>query len=374
MESKIIYEQLNELDKKILSISSIRQLDILSKYHEVDIENRIVTITIKLEKVSDVIVSKYSSKDKPMINSDFLSGLSEILHSVPEEFKLNFKIQFEDYEGYDPEVIMDSIQDSFEIFNYDLTKEKQTNTIKMAFLLFIGIFLFALLFYVCSFKFIDSEVAHNTIHEIVYTVACVLLWEGVYILFLPDNSYNSINEKILVRINKFILADKDGKELFAKDLKEMKKHWIFDTKSSKRAKRFLLIAGTGSMCFGAIIATDIIELTKAISQYPLYSILSIVLTIAVGLFIFISGLSAVCYYTNNGKLKNYLFPLLLISLSISVVSFGMRLASIFIYKQQGSSIYSVILTGVVIALIVGTLVSRNSLNKLNKEYLSRYQK
>ncbi len=370
MANKKYYESLSEKDKKFLSANDIRQLDLLSKYHEVDFERRIVTLTIKLEKATELINTKVGSKSHPVLDAFFLETASDAIHALPADFKLDFKLEIDDYEGYDPDVIFDALKDSLELFNYDYTKEKKKNTVKMSLLIFIGVFIFSLLFYLCSFGFIKNEVSHNIIHEVIYTVACVLLWEGVYILFLPDESYNSISGSVLTRIDRFIFADGKGKILHEESFEAMKTDWVHDDKKVKRSKRFLLFFGTGAMVIGAIIATDIIEYTQLFKEQPFMSVFLIILTVLTGLFTFATGACAVSYYANSNKLTKFLKPLTFVALGICGIYLALYIANAIINKNN--SVLSIVLLSILICINIGTLVSLSILEKYKKNYVQRY--
>ena len=109
---------------------------------------------------------------------------------------------------------------------------------------------------------------------------------------------------------------------------------------------------------------DVVGFARSIPENPGLSISLIVITALIGLIMFFTGVSAICYYTNRGKLKNYLPLLTSISLFFSI-GFIVILS---LTQNNSTNRYSLIVTCVVTVLLIITLVCACKLHKKDKEY------
>jgi len=292
--------------KTALSNKAVRQLETLKKYYKVDYQNRVITIPIHYAKVSDIVDPNFSNKNHPFIRQEFLASISSKLHSIPIEFVLDVDIKIDDYEGYNEKAVIESIQDAFEIFHFDVVKERTKSNLKVAILIILGVTILAWLFYLCSKKIIGQagDPTHDTVHELIYTVGAVVLWEAVYIIFLPDDSYKDISYTLLWRISNIRLLDNNNKVIAFTNNINMANGWMIETKKERRARYFLLLSGTTLICLSLIKIRDIVELvllnpTKWITYLILpFSILMVIVGI-------LAGIGASSYYRDKGPFKKF---------------------------------------------------------------------
>lgn len=289
-----------------LSEKAKRQLQTLEKYFKIDYEKRIVTIPVHYEKVSDIIDVNYSNKNHPFVQQEFLASISDKLHSIPIEFILDVDIKIDDYEGYNEKSVIESIQDAFELFHYDVIKERTKANLKVAILVILGVTILAWLFYLCSKKIIgqSGDPTHDTIHELIYTIGAVVLWEAVYIIFLPEDNYKDISYTLLWRINNIRLLNNNDKVVAFTNNINMVNGWIIETKKERRARYFLLLSGTTLICLSLIKIRDIVELvllnpTKWVTYLILpFSILMVIFGV-------LAGIGASSYYRDKGPFKRF---------------------------------------------------------------------
>lgn len=294
----------NQDADKLYSNVSLRELEVVSRYYDVDMEAKVLTVPVKIEKASDLFYDDSVVTKTPLFKQEFLEPVAGLVHSLPDGFNISYKITVKDYENYDPEELMHSFRDTLEIFNYNASKDKQKSNVKMAMLIFVGTFIFTLLFYLCSLNiFGDKEINHNIIHEIIYTIACVLLWEGVYILFLPEDTYNGIKHSVLNRISDVRFYDKNDKLLVTNSLDDIKRDWIHETKSQKRWKNMLLVGATGVMIFAGIAFGDCITFGQKLNTFNIFTILAFAIYVVFVIIAMLTGLSAISFYTGKGKLR-----------------------------------------------------------------------
>ena len=101
-----------------------RQLDILSKYYEIDTEKGVIKIELQYEKASDLFETDLVTKGTPKFKTEILARISDLLESVPTELKVDFSIKVLDYEGMKIDNIVESFKDQLEVFNFEIYKEK----------------------------------------------------------------------------------------------------------------------------------------------------------------------------------------------------------------------------------------------------------
>jgi len=289
-----------------LSNKAIRQIQTLSKYFKIDYKNRIITIPIHYLKASDIIDINYSNKNHPFVKQDFLASISSKLHSIPIEFLLDIDIKIDDYEGYNKDAVIESIQDAFEIFHYDVIKERTKSNLKVAILIIFGVTILAWLFYLCSKKIIgqSGDPTHDTVHELIYTVGAVVLWEAVYILFLPDDSYKDISYTLLWRINNIRLLDKNDKVIALTNNVNMSNGWMIETKKERRARYFLLLSGTTLICLSIIKIRDIVEMI-ILNKTQWLTFLVVPFSILMVITGVLAGIGATSYYRDKGPFKKF---------------------------------------------------------------------
>lgn len=93
-----------------------RQIDLLSKYYDIDIPNRKIHIELHYEKASELFETDVVTKGTPKFKTEILARVSELLESVPETFKVDFSIKVDDFEGIKVDNVTESFKDQLEIF------------------------------------------------------------------------------------------------------------------------------------------------------------------------------------------------------------------------------------------------------------------
>ena len=290
---------------RVFSKKTARQIEVLKRYYHVDIVERKVIIPYHFKKTSDFVDTTVCGKNNPVINHDFLVSLSNIIHSIPIEFNVSADIIIDDYEGYDKQILLNAIKDDFEIFCYDVNKEKNKNGMRVSILIIFGITVLAWLFFICSRQWVgkSGDPLHDLIHEIVYTVGAVVFWEAIYIIFLPDSEYNSVSFSLLSRINGIALLDKNHYILAEMNEIKMKQSWLVETRMERRSRKLLLAAGTMMLCIAGYSLTTLVAIILDYNENPtLYSIF-IPLLIVGNIISILSGIGAVSFYIGKGPFR-----------------------------------------------------------------------
>lgn len=298
----------NKNKKPELSKYTLRQLEVLSKYHEIDYDERIISITFCSKELSEYLDPTLSTKEVPYFSKALLGKISDVSHSVPSDFNIKINLQIDDYCGYDPEVVKNSLSDAFELFAYDVRVETNKLGIRTASLVFIAITLFAWLFFICYskifFTYNSEDPNSRLVYEIVFGVGSALLWQAAYFVFLPQSDYASIYYSILDRVKYFSLLDKDGNVLVESSQEHMQRHWVHETKKLLFARRILIIVGTGLLCMASYDLTEVISYGKAMTAGNNAAIYGFLVCLAVVIILIIAGIGSVSFYLGKGPFKS----------------------------------------------------------------------
>ncbi|MCQ2792637.1 MAG: hypothetical protein MJ208_03860, partial [Bacilli bacterium] len=206
----------------------------------------------------------------------------------------------------------------------------------------------------------DDDIMHNTVHEIVYTIACVLLWEGVYILFLPEQQYHSISYSILTKINHFAFLNKQNKVLINRSLDELKTDWVHESKIQRRFRRLFLITATGYICLALCglpeIMAIILNITSSLLNIPI-----LVLSLSLAVLLCLSSFANISFYCGSGPLQKRALTLNVISLVILVANLFTHITNFLLYNQNNIFllIANSILVIIAIISVIGLIVFRH---------------
>lgn len=350
---------------KSLSANARRELEVLSHYCDIDYENKIVTVPSYFDNAEEIFTKNIGNKKHPFIQNEFLQDMSESIHCVPNAFDVSFNVTIKNYNGYTPECLMDAVQDGLEIFSYNVKKQMNANGIKKSLLIASGIIIFSWLFIICSLKiFGEEEVTHNIMHEIIYTIACVLLWEGIYILFLPDNEYKDVSYDILTKIRDIKFLDKKNHVLVKKSLKELKRDWVHETPWEKRFKRAFLLSATGYFSISLSCLPEIIPTIKNIATDQM-NIVILISTIVTSIFLLFTAIANLSLYNGSGPLIKCTIPFNAISLVVIAGNFVVHIINFALYGKI--SIFWLVISILLIIVSVIGLCGAIALNKKKKK-------
>lgn len=294
-------------EMRIFSRKTARQLVVLKRYYNIDIITKVVTVPLHFEKTSDFVDTTICDKNHPMIKNDFLVNLSNIIHSIPKEFSVNFEVQIDNYEGYDHRILINSIKDAFEIFCYDFNLERNKNGVKVSILVVFGVTLLAWLFFICSHHWIGQrdEPFHDLIHEIIYTIGAVVFWEAIYIAFLPSSEYNSISFSLFSRLKCITLLDASKKTVISLNEAGMKKSQFIEKPIERHSRKLLLISGTALLCLAGYMLTSIVEILIQFNKNPSDNGVMLGIVIVSVIVSIIAGVGAVSFYIGKGPFRRY---------------------------------------------------------------------
>ena len=288
-----------EKKQKQLSPKIQRQIEILSKYYEIDVQKRIITLELVFDKVSEMfddnIVSTKVIKFKPEI----LQSVSEIMDNFPMEFKIDLRFKIDDFEGYKPDEIIESFKDSLELFHYSIYKEKNGRLLEAVVLALVSVAILFVRSFLLAQGFLDDS---GLVAEMLDITAWVFLWQGVTVLFLTPNELRSISFKLLTRLDLVSLYEKE-KLVYQISQDQLQAKWIQVSRAEILSKRTIIIAGAFTFAAGVMsFFNGIINfLTTPFSYISLGSFIFMIL--ATGIISILGGLGAISVYRDKGPFQ-----------------------------------------------------------------------
>ncbi len=308
--------------KEILTPTKNRQIELLKKYYEVDEEKRVVKITLAYEKASELFVTDYSSEEHPEFKSEILSRVSEIISRVPIEYKVELSFAIDDYEGYDPDKLLESFNDLVELNHYEVVNEGKKKSLKVALLLVAGII--CLIFMIAGNHngWFGEDPYKDLISEIVDIVGWVFIWEAVSMLFLSPSEERLRTVKLRARVSSVSFKDGNTNEIKSEEkCEEIFESWVGESKTKKASKDLLLISGSG---FLAVAASTLISgvsdiWNNANSYSPLFLTLYAIFVLISVSFMVISGIGAISSYLGKGPFRKAVGGFAIANIAIGII-------------------------------------------------------
>lgn len=358
-------------EKQELTPRIRRQIEIISKYYDIDYENRIITLELHYESVDELFESDFVGKGIPSFKEDILKRISGILESFPEEFTANLKLSIDDYKGMDPKKITESLKDSLELFNYHVHHEKSYRWVEAVILALISVAILFVRKFALDNKIIDDSVL---LTEMLDITAWVFLWQGVTVLFLGQDTLNDINFKLISKLNTVSLLDKNKNIVNSINRAEIEKDWVQISKKEKVSRKMLIIAGAVSLATGITNISGILQYAFVPELYstPILIITLVVAILGVLIAIF-GGIGAISLFREKGPFKKAVpataFIYLVVDVAlVSVMVLSMVVSNISIKEIIAAIVALIISFGASILYFVSYLMLRRTKKMDNLKY------
>ena len=347
-----------------------RQIEILQKYYDIDVENRVINLTLYYEKASDILLNDITTiMDMPRFNEDVLRRISEILDTFPTEFKVNLSLQIDNYEGYKPEALLDALKDSLEMFNYAIYRDKGKRWLSAALLVFVSVCLLYIRLFAGVQAIIDTE---GLAYEMLDIIAWVFLWQAVTIMFLTPNELRQISYKLLSRLLSVAFIDKEGKSLVRVESKKLDEEWLRETKKEKTGRILMLISGTAFLTiafsrFIDFVSACIIGVQDATAGVnPFIDFIAALFWLITATIYFIGGLGAISTHRGKGPFMRVVKLFAILSLIIALIGIAAVVLSQIPSLNEGGTFSfaelfkSFVAIGVVAIYFIGFVLVRSS--------------
>ena len=339
-----------------------REMKVLKKYYDVDVENKVVTIPFKFEKASDIIDDMVIVKDDFIIKEDVIKAIEDKVMSIPISYRVKIELQINDYEGIDPKKLLTNFNDVIELNRYNQVRERKLNKFVATFLLVLGISII-----IVNTTAKTAGWYHDIAFEILDIVSWVFIWEATTIAFLTSSEIVINSNKLVKRVASLALKDSSGTILVSEDSFDDAKEWDNTTKAESVGRFFLLFSGA------ALIATAVLAIVNSFGTVQLLwsedeeikallaegnSFLSLLILVIIELVVYLlclfAGISALTTYLGRGPFRGKIkyFFLVVMGLLFALEAYGF-----FITKLDKSSFLSeLLITFAGLFYVVGTII------------------
>lgn len=288
---------------------TIRQLEILGKYHEIDETNKVIHVKLHYEKATDIILSDMGDKEHPMFGRDIIERVSDILNTFPKDYKIDLDLKIDDYEGYDPSLLLHALSDNFELEHYRTQKQTKKTWLLVMILLFIGVGLLLLLTVLKETNVIGESLGDLVFDYFIDTAACVFMWEAVSQLFIYPAEFVVTNAKVFSLFSGVKFLDKKGNIVAEANKNSVFSELVADSGKKKIGNVFLITTGSVHLILGFVaIANFLVEMRKIkFDQSQIVAYITIMLIVAAVEVIY--GIGSINRFRENGPFKNLIFAL-----------------------------------------------------------------
>ena len=285
-----------------------REMKVINKYYDVDEENKIVTIPLHFEKATDLVDSSVRDKGDYLISEEVLADISDKVTSIPFLYKVKISLEIDDYEGYDPDKLLDNINDCVELNTYKQTREKKYNRVLAIFLLVIGISLIIIN--------VSAKAAgwyQDIAYEILDIVSWVFIWEATTIAFLTSSELTLNSKKFIYKIIGVELLDKDLNVLASEANFNRYDEWEKASKKERFARALLLFSGAALMASSVLGIIETVSIFKDLAtvgkETGAENVMALLVVIGILLVLYtvilLAGVSAITTYLGRGPFRKW---------------------------------------------------------------------
>ena len=339
-----------------------RQIELMKKRFNVDEEKKIVDLTLNYESANDVLITNLDTK-VPTFDRDKFGRIKEIISEFPIDYKVNLDITIQDYNGYEPEEMLEGFNDAVELTVYSGEKDHRKKWLQTTFLLIAGILV---LFFIANGVIQNwggiTPTAAEVLREVLDISAWVFVWQAVSLAFLTPSEDRLVSLTLKHRLNYVILRDKESKITAKEQYSDSYNATAKEYKLRTFGRYSLLISGATFFALGSAnvltLIMDIFRISQTISNDTgnigaavvaniiIYSItLSLIITEILG------GLAAISVYTGRlGKLSKLVMPfgITVFVLQIALLVLGILFAAISFTQVLGAIVAALYLFGALI--------------------------
>lgn len=287
-----------------------RQIELLEKYYNIDNENKIISIDLHYQKVSDILLTNEGNINYPLFKNEIIETVNNAIKRTPRDFKINIVFDIEDYENYNPKQIIESFNDTLELGQYSARRSKQTKNLIAAILILIGIILLFFMIIGNNNNWFKEGIKSDIISEVIDIAAWVFIWEAVTMLFLEQPEQSKLALLIRRKVVQITMLKSGIKEpLYVENTNSIFNNWEDESKIKKFGRNCLLISSS-SFLFLAIF--NIYNLFSILLKNDLSTpkiIISVIITIISCVISILAGLGGIFKYIGKKNiLANFVQP------------------------------------------------------------------
>lgn len=300
------------MSKKING-STQNHIDLLKEYYAYDEDSKVFTIPLCYEKVEDILdMNVLDCKNHPRFKKEVLEEACELLMGLPTGTKADLCLRIKDYQGYDPDVLLESFNKAISLNQYRSRLEQKRSGITATILALVGAFILFLYIYGKHNGWFGNDVegmGYEFVTEILDIVGWVFIWEAVSVIFLYGNDYRSINAGLFIKINQIGFYDETGKNLLSKEeLKDQAKMMARSKRWEAVGRNLVLVGSAAMLMYGAFsIYTWVHALIyQPVTRDEQVAFIAIcIIGIVLGLLCLLLGAGGLCLYMDKPYLRRF---------------------------------------------------------------------
>ena len=222
-----------------------RQIELLEKYYNIDNENKIISIDLHYQKVSDILLTNEGNINYFLFKNEIIETVNNAIKRTPRDFKINIVFDIEDYENYNPKQIIESFNDTIELGQYSARRGKQLKNLIASILILVGIILLFFMIIGKNNNWFEEGIKSDIISEVIDIAAWVFIWEAVTMIFLEQPEQNKFALKIRRKVVQITMLKKGNNEpLYLENTNSIFNNWEGESKIKSVGRNCLLISSS----------------------------------------------------------------------------------------------------------------------------------
>ena len=222
-----------------------RQIELLEKYYNIYNENKIISIDLHYQKVSDILLTNEGNINYFLFKNEIIETVNNAIKRTPRDFKINIVFDIEDYENYNPKQIIESFNGTLELGQYSARRGKQLKNLIASILILVGIILLFFMIIGKNNNWFEEGIKSDIISEVIDIAAWVFIWEAVTLIFLEQPEQNKFALKIRRKVVQITMLKKGNNEpLYLENTNSIFNNWEGESKIKSVGRNCLLISSS----------------------------------------------------------------------------------------------------------------------------------
>lgn len=109
-----------------ISKRTLRWIDNISDFCDIDTENRVATLYLHFDRAEEIINTKQSTPTHPVISAETIERMAHNMSIIPDAFDVAYDIAIDDYQGYDPDQLLQAYRSGLESRYYRIDKDNKS--------------------------------------------------------------------------------------------------------------------------------------------------------------------------------------------------------------------------------------------------------
>ena len=191
------------------------QIELLKKYFKLDEERKVFDVCLHFEKASDLFETSLDSLN-PKFKEEIFESIVNILDDIPRGYKADISISIDDFEDYEHDMVLSSINDVLFLIRYRYHKENKIRYIQAGLFLLAGIALIVASAILSVKVPFTSELVQGIFVSVTEIAAWVFVWQSVTLMFLTRSETFRLGQVLLLKAKNIELYHADSEKVLVK--------------------------------------------------------------------------------------------------------------------------------------------------------------